>query len=338
MKIVFKDLKKEKVFLDVDPTDTIFSAKEKLATMKNSEASKIKFVYSGKVLQDDKNFEAFKVKENDVIIFMLPNVFKKEEPKNLENKIDNSSTESSKTTTTAAPGISVASVPVNTSESFNASTFAVGNDRENAIRNIMEMGYDRSQVEAALRSAFNNPDRAVEYLLTGLPVNNEEPIAGSRSVQDDGQSQPVSNTGVESTSAETAPGTDLFEAAAVASSGQQQRESTQREDLMQIGELIQNNPEMVEPFLQQIASSNPQLAELIQQNPEEFMRALMEGDNGEGELEDEGVQIQVAPEEEAAINRLCELGFDRNLVVQVYFACDKNEEMTADLLFSEHID
>ena len=43
--------------------------------------------------------------------------------------------------------------------------------------------------------------------------------------------------------------------------------------------------------------------------------------------------VQVSQEEKDAIDRLQDLGFDRSVVVQAYFACDKDEVLTANYLF-----
>lgn len=339
--------------------------KEKLAAEKDCEASQLKFVYLGKVLPDDKTLESFKIKEGDAIIFMISKTKKSATPSSEQPQASKPEKESSKESEdkgSAAPAAEEES-GTGASGAQAGSIFAQGDERENNIRNIMEMGYERPQVEAALRAAFNNPHRAVEYLLTGIPESLQAPQPNYSALS--GGAQPaVEAESTHNEEEENEHGENLFEAAAAAAAqeggaGDQDAAEGAGDDLNEENQMrllraaLQTNPELIQPLLEQLAASNPQVAALIQQDPEGFIRSFLgsgedldfefeegEGDAEGGESGGQGeqpgtVRIELTEQDESAINRLCELGFDRNLVIQVYMACDKNEEVAADILFRD---
>jgi hypothetical protein len=57
--------------------------------------------------------------------------------------------------------------------------------------------------------------------------------------------------------------------------------------------MVQENPALIQPLMQQIATSNPQLAQLINQNPQALYDLLGAGAPGEGEGEDDFLGPQV---------------------------------------------
>lgn len=95
--------------------------------------------------------------------------------------------------------------------------------------------------------------------------------------------------------------------------------------------------------LAQISQASPELYYLISSNPEAFERALNAeggqsgGSGGSAPSHPPPGTIQVSPEEAAAIQRLMQFGFTKMDAAQAYFACDKNEEMAANLLFDRQM-
>lgn len=125
-------------------------------------------------------------------------------------------------------------------------------------------------------------------------------------------------------------------------------ERIRSEPLMgQLRQLVQSNPALLQPFLESLSQTNPSLFSLINRNQQAFMQYLMEGSgvdlgamddddqDGDGGAPPGAVQIQVTEAERDAIERLQGLGFPREVVLQAFFACDKNEELAANFLLEQ---
>ncbi|CAO2580842.1 UV excision repair protein RAD23 homolog B [Lemmus lemmus] len=227
------------------------------------------------------------------------------------------------------------------------SALVTGQSYENMITEIMSMGYEREQVIAALRASFNNPDRAVEYLLMGIPGDRE-----SQAVVDP-PPQAVS-TGTPQSPAVAAAAATTTATTATSAGGSHPLEFLRNQpQFQQMRQIIQQNPSLLPALLQQIGRENPQLLQQISQHQEHFIQMLNEpvqeaggqgggGGGGGGGIADAGTghmnYIQVTPQEKEAIERLKALGFPEGLVIQAYFACEKNENLAANFLLQQNFD
>lgn len=73
----------------------------------------------------------------------------------------------------------------------------------------------------------------------------------------------------------------------------------------QLRMLVQQQPQMLEPILQQVGAGNPQLAQLIGQNQEQFLQLLSEDIEEDAQLPPGTQAISVTEEERDAIDRVC---------------------------------
>ncbi|KAG8094347.1 hypothetical protein GUJ93_ZPchr0012g18940 [Zizania palustris] len=263
-------------------------------------------------------------------------------------------------TTPAAPAAPVAAVTASPDADVYgqaASNLVSGSNLEQTIQQILDMGggtWERDMVIRALRAAYNNPERAIDYLYSGIPESVEPPpVAPAPAAGQQGNPQvlaqaippPVQPSG--GASGPNANPLNLFPqgvpgagtnpgAVGGAGSLDAMRQLPQFQTLLA---LVQANPQILQPMLQELGKQNPQILRLIQENQAEFLRLVNEspdsgtGGNILGQLAAAVPQaLTVTPEEREAIQRLEAMGFNRELVLEVFFACNKDEELAANYL------
>lgn len=256
-----------------------------------------------------------------------------------------------------------------------ASNLVAGAGLESVVQQLLDMGggsWDRDSVVRALRAAYNNPERAVEYLYSGIPESAELPPPVARAPAPSGgaadpaapaaaaaaaAAPPAPAATAAPTGGPNAAPLNLFPqgmpalggggggggGAGVAPGGGALDFLRANPQFQALRSMVQANPQILQPMLMELGKQNPQLLQLINQNQQEFLRLINEPggvEGGQGDiLGGEGgplpQTIQLTQEEREAIDRLEGMGFERALVIEAFFACDKNEQLAANYLL-EH--
>jgi len=313
--LTVKTLKSEVFKVTVDDGALVSTLAEKIKEKRpDMDASSMKLIFQGKILAHDKKVEEYNVPETGFIV-----VTASAKPRATEAPA------------APAPQLAPAPAPAPTAAPAPAAAPAASAapaadpQRENLVTQICAMGFERDHVVRALDSSFGNPDRAIEYLMNGIPPPAAEPAA------------PPANAG---------PSTAAFPAMPSAGGGSNAAPGMNLPADMQ-------GPE-AGALLAQLAQSHPELLALAQQGIEpEQLLALLQQEFGEGgpdmddlegldNLEDmegieaDGPHVELTEAEQSAVARIAALGFDPNDALQAYMACDKNEDIAANFLF-EHM-
>uniref|UniRef100_A0A8C1CPH1 UV excision repair protein RAD23 n=1 Tax=Cyprinus carpio carpio TaxID=630221 RepID=A0A8C1CPH1_CYPCA len=328
--------------------------KEKIEAEKGRESFPVagqKLIYAGKILQDDTPIKEYKIDEKNFVVVMVSKTKAPGSPSPPSEQPKSVPAPSSPSSSSSSPPVPApAAIPIPRDECSDdppatvspaqspdrgsglgadgedaSSALVKGQEYDAMLTNIMSMGYEREKVVAALKASYNNPHRAVEYLLNGIPT------------------VPVQ---------ETSPAPAQLPTDTQPAEGENPLEFLRSQPQFQsMRQVIQQNPSLLPALLQQLGQENPQLLQQISQHQELFIQ-MLNAPVGEGEVEggefadlsalgDEAAPesyIQVTQQEKEAIERLKALGFSEALVVQAYFACEKNENLAANFLLNQNFE
>ncbi|CAD8080573.1 unnamed protein product [Paramecium primaurelia] len=176
MKIIIKTLSGQTFELEVQPTDSVLNIKEKIEKVKQFEIAQQKLLRKGTLLLDDQTVGDLGIQEKDFLVVMV-NV-KRSPPQ--QQPVQQQVQQPPQQPQPVQPQQPVeVSKPLNNPTSNNMVT---GSEYDLAIQNLIQMGFAKTECEAAMKAAFNNQNRAIEYLLNGIPVVNQPPPQQAQNV------------------------------------------------------------------------------------------------------------------------------------------------------------
>lgn len=333
MKITIKTLKQEAFQIEVDPEkDTVRTLKEKFSRESKQDypVERQRLIYLGKIMEDDDPLSQYNLDDKKFVVVM--NKKPAAAPAAAEPAAAPAATSSAKSESAPAASAAATEKPKEEEkpkEDKKPEPEPPQDDIQIKIQRITEMGYSEEEARIALEICDNNPDRAVEYLLSEIATSSMPPSAGGGG----------------------GGGSALGGSGGLAGS-QESRLAFLREHptFLEMKRLLQEDPSLLPQLLQKIQSSNPDLMRIISENQVEFLALINEGADGVGpdgrsggvprELETTAAAMvdSLTQSDMDAIDRLKALGYPEHLVIQAYIACERNEYQAAEFLVSQTLD
>lgn len=333
MKITIKTLKQEAFQIEVDPEkDTVRTLKEKFSRESKQDypVERQRLIYLGKIMEDDDPLSQYNLDDKKFVVVM--NKKPAAAPAAAEPAASPAATSSAKSESAPAASAAATEKPKEEEkpkEDKKPEPEPPQDDIQIKIQRITEMGYSEEEARIALEICDNNPDRAVEYLLSEIATSSMPPSAGGGG----------------------GGGSALGGSGGLAGS-QESRLAFLREHptFLEMKRLLQEDPSLLPQLLQKIQSSNPDLMRIISENQVEFLALINEGADGAGpdgrsggvprELETTAAAMvdSLTQSDMDAIDRLKALGYPEHLVIQAYIACERNEYQAAEFLVSQTLD
>ncbi|KAL3849505.1 hypothetical protein ACJIZ3_011387 [Penstemon smallii] len=356
MKLTVKTNKGSHFQINVHQDDTIMAVKKNIEDAQgkdNYPCGQQFLIHNGKVLKDESTLAQNKVSEDGFLVVTLS------KGKMLSSSESTSSQPAPITALATNPtpeALAPLQTPKSTGSTFVAQTASdpsnldaevasnlVGrNNFDQIIQQLIDMGggrWGRETVIRALRAAYNNPERAVDYLYSGIPESTEVavPLVQPAVNLASGRVDVVPASGASKSSPLNLFPQEVVSGAAGGGIGSLDflKKNGQFQALRT---MVQSNPQILQPMLQELRKQNPSLLRHIQENHQEFLRLINEPvDSSEEDTSDEAEEdmshdVNVTPAEQKAIERMEAMGFARAFVIEAFFACDRNEELAVNYL------
>ena len=162
MKLIIKNLKQIPYEVEVkDDKITINELKLEIEKVHNFEASNLKLLFNGMVLDNGKTLENYQIKDENILIMMnarvKPKNIPQQEPPKEEKKEDKKEIQQPQPQSQPKP-----QVP------------KIEKDYTKEVNSLIEMGFEKNEAEAAIKASKGNVELAIEFLYNGIPENLPE--------------------------------------------------------------------------------------------------------------------------------------------------------------------